>query len=316
MNLLVSTNTKYLDKTETMIFSLSAHVSEPVAVWCLYGGLSQKQRDAFCGHLLALGNIAKVEFVDMSGFNYGKRFQPINIPYLSIECYYRLYSQFVLPGNLDRILWLDSDIIVKGSLADLYESDFKGAPLIAFSNMDEEKDNDKNLRRLGLSLVKPYFNSGVLLLNLEYLRKNTTKSAILNFCRDNASRLKFEDQDAFNLLYHDSAFILNDQRYNCMVNAPQDFSSPDIVEKAVIIHYAGRQKPWQIQWQNEYSHFWWDARKKEGLRSGDTLTFALGWVWRKCNGNRLKQLLLKPYLWIADALALRKRDCFDQTALF
>lgn len=300
MNLLVSTNKKYLDKTETMIFSLSSHVSESISVWCLFGGLPQKQQEAFSRYLLTLENVAKVEFVDMSWLDLEKNILPFNTSYLSIECYYRLFSQFFLPGTLDRILWLDSDIIVKGCLSDFYWSDFKGAALIAFSNMDEESDNDRHLRRLGLSLAKPYFNSGVLLLNLEYLRNNTTKASVLNFCRDNASRLRFEDQDVLNLLYHNSALILNDQRFNCMVNAPQDYSSPDIVEKAVILHYAGRQKPWRIQWQNDYSHFWWDVRREEGLCLRDGFAIAFGWVWKKCNGALWKQLLLKPYLWIVD----------------
>ena len=300
MNLLVSTNQKYLDKTETMLFSLSRHTSDPISVWCLCSGLSQKQKDAFCSHLMAGKTNTTVSFINMDWLNREMRFLPLNTPYLSIECYYRLFSQFVLPDSLDRILWLDSDIIIKGDLDDFYGSYFNGAPLIAVSNMDEEKDNDRHLRRLGLSLDNPYFNSGVMLLNLEFLRNNTTKSAIMEFCRDQSSMMRFEDQDALNLLYHESALILNDQRFNCMVNAPQAFSSPIIVEKAAIIHYAGRQKPWLIQWQNDYSHFWWDVRKEEGLSPRDILTIVLGWIWKKGNGDRWKRLLLKPYLWITD----------------
>ncbi len=305
MNLLVSTNRKYLDKTETMIYSLSRYVSEPLFVWCLYGELLPKQRESFSLHLHKRCGISHIEFVNMDWVSRADNLFPINTPYLSRESYFRLFAQFFLPEALDRILWLDSDIIVKGSLLQFYHSSLDGIPLIAFSNMDEQGDNDKHLRRLGLSFLKPYFNAGVLLLNLNYLRTKTSMSEIIDFCAKNAPRLRFEDQDVMNLLYHPSAMVLDDQRFNCMVNAPLVFSSSDIVKNAVIIHFAGRQKPWKIQWQNEYSHYWWNCRREDGIRPGDRTVYALGWLWRKLDGHRWKRLLLKPYLWYADLKAFK-----------
>ncbi len=290
-----------------MIFSLSRFVSEPLFVWCLYGELSCKHRDCFSRHLRERSNVTGVFFINLGWVSQSENLFPLRTSYMTRESYFRLFAQFYLPETLDRILWLDSDIIVKGTLSDLYYSSFEGASLIAFSNMDEKKDYNRHLLRLGLTLEKPYFNAGVMLLNLEYLRNKTTMTYILDFCRKNASRLRFEDQDVLNLIYHDSALVLNDQHYNCMVNAPHDFSSTMIAKEAAIIHYAGRQKPWLIQWQNEFSHFWWNVRREEGLRFGDRWALALGWVWNKLDGHRWKRLLLMPYLWYADRKVFRSR---------
>jgi len=305
MNILVSTNRTYLNKTETMIYSLSRFVSEPLFVWCLYGELSRKHRDRFSRHLLGRCNVTRVEFIDMGWVCQSENLFPLRTPYLSRDSYSRLFAQFYLPEDLDRILWLDSDIIVKGSLHNLYSAPLNDIPLIAFTNMGEPGDNEINLGRLGLSLSVPYFNTGVLLLNLEYLRTKTSQSSILELCRNNTSRLWFEDQDVMNLLYHDRALVLNDQRYNCMVNAPKVFSSPDIAQKAAVIHYAGREKPWLFQWQNEFSRYWWKARREEGMRLGDRGALLLGWLWYELDGNRWKRPLLRPYLWLADLWARR-----------
>ena len=299
MNLLISTNRKYLDKTETMIYSLSRFASERLFVWCLYSELSRQQRDRFSRHLYVRSKVSRVVFIDMGWVGQSEELFPLRTPYLSRDSYSRLFAQFYLPEDLDRILWLDSDIIVKGSLQDLYSAPLNNIPLIAFSNMGEPGDNEINLGRLELSLSVPYFNAGVLLLNLKYLRTKTSLSSILELCRNNASRLRFEDQDVMNLLYHNSALVLDDQRFNCMVNAPRVFSSPDIVKKAVIIHYAGREKPWLNRWPSDFSHYWWETRKEEGLRVGDRGMFALGWIWQKVKAYNWTRLLLSPHLWYA-----------------
>ena len=288
-----------------MIYSLSRYVSDPLFVWCLYGELSRKHRDRFSRHLCEQSNVSCVEFINMGWISQSERLFPLKTPHITHESYYRLFAQFYLPENLDRILWLDSDIIVKGSLQELYSTSLKDIPLVAFTDMDQQKDNDWHLRRLGLSLTKPYFNAGVLLLNLDFLRTKTSKSTLLDFCKDKASLIRFEDQDLMNLLYHDCALILNDQRFNCMVKAPKRFSNPNIAENAIIIHYAGREKPWLFQWQNDFSRFWWDVRREEGLGIGDRWTLVFGWLWNKLDGPRWKRLLLKPYLWYADRKALR-----------
>lgn len=297
MNILVSANSRYLSITKTMLFSLSGNTTRPLVVWCLNSQLKEQEKIVFRSFLRDKCGINDLHFLDMGWLKDVEKSLPLNIRHISIETYYRLFAQFVLPLSLDRVLWLDSDIIIKGPVDELYDQDIDGIPLVAFPNMGEAALGG-NAERLGLPSDYTYFNAGVLLFNLDYLRNNTVKDNLIAFCIINANSFKLQDQDALNLLYHDHARILSDQRFNCMVNAPDSFSTPDIAERASVVHYAGWQKPWRIKWQNDYSCYWWDARRKEGLSCKDYMILAFGNLWKLLRFNTLEKWLLSPYYWL------------------
>ena len=297
MNIIVSTNSRYLHVTETMLFSLAENVTRTISIWCLHSRLMEREMSVFRSFLRDKCHVGEVHFVDMQWLKDIERSLPLNIRHISVETYYRLFTQFVLPHYLDKALWLDSDIIVKDSIDELYDQDIEGIPLVAFQNMGEASAGG-NAERLGIPRKYSYFNAGVLLLNLDYLRRISSKEQLLNFCLQNGKSFKQQDQDALNLLYFEEARVLDDQRFNCMVNAPQCFSSPNIADQAAIIHYAGWQKPWRIKWQNEYSCYWWDVKRKEGLSYKDDLIMFAGCVWRILRLNTLERWLLSPYHWI------------------
>jgi lipopolysaccharide biosynthesis glycosyltransferase len=297
MNILVSTNPRYLSITETMLFSLSGNTARPLVIWCLNSHLKEKEKAAFHAFLRDKCGIHDLHFLDMGWLKDVEASLPLNIRHISIETYYRLFAQFVLPRHLDRILWLDSDIIIKASIDKLYDQAIEGVPLVAFPNMGEA-DRGGNIERLGLPHDYTYFNAGVMLLNLEYLRNNTTIEDLISFCVHNCNSFKQQDQDALNLLYHDYAKVINDQRFNCMVNASGCFSAPDIADQASVIHYAGWQKPWKIKWQNTFSCYWWDVKREEGLSYKDHMVLAIGNLWRILRLNTLERWLLSPYYWL------------------
>jgi len=297
MNILVSTDSCYLRITETMLFSLSQHCSRPLSVWCMQGRLSEKEKADFQHYLKGKCGIRDFHWVDMFDLKGTEASFPLTIRHISLETYYRLFAQFVLPQEMDRVLWLDSDIIVKDAIDELYDQEIQGVPLLAFPNMGEAAVGG-NAERLGLPGNCKYFNAGVMLLNLDYLRKGLSKEQVISFCLQNAGSFKQQDQDALNLLYGEKARVMDDQRFNCMVNAPSAFSAPDIVQRASIIHYAGWQKPWKIKWQSPYSFYWWDVRKAEGLTVRDYVILQVGSIWRFLGINTIEKWLCAPYHWI------------------
>ena len=296
MNILVSTNSRYLHITALMLFSLSENVSYPFAVWCMHSRLTDGEKTTFQRFLHDKCGGSEVHFVEMSWLKDAESIFPLSIRHISVETYYRLFAQFVLPSHLDRILWLDSDIIVKGPIVELYDHNIDGVSLVAFPNMGEASVGG-NAERLGLPSDFIYFNAGVLLLNLTYLRENTSKDQILKFFVQRGDSFRQQDQDALNLLFYESARVINDQRFNCMVNAPKYFSRPDITQEAAIIHYAGRQKPWKIKWQNAYSCYWWETKRRVGLTFKDSIVFLIGNLWRVLGLNTFEKWLLAPYHW-------------------
>ncbi|MBN1365993.1 MAG: glycosyltransferase family 8 protein [Syntrophaceae bacterium] len=169
----------------------------------------------------------------------------------------------VLIPDQDKMLCLDSDVLIQKDLSDLFEiniNDYyagvvKDFPLI---------DNDLN--------IKNYFNSGVMLLNLKLLRENDTCTALLGI-RKSAPNLTFADQDCFNILFEKKVKSLP-IKYNFFYNFFSKFrnkytldyinecfgthysSLESIKEESSIIHMIGYDKPWI--YFDSFSAYEWD----------------------------------------------------------
>ena len=177
---------------------------------------------------------------------------PISSRY-PLEIYYRLFASDLLPKTLDRILYLDVDIVVIQSLRELYNMDFESNLYIASSHVNERMTH-LNAKRLGLKEDVPYINTGVLLMNLELLRKQLNKQDILNYVNAYKKNLVLFDQDVLTALYGDKTKLVDYRKYNLserMMNFynlrnPRSRIDLDWVKKnSVIIHYCGRMKPWK-----------------------------------------------------------------------
>lgn len=295
MNILVSSNAKYLPVTSTMIYSLWLHNRVELSLWFLYNNIEESEREGFARYVEDRCN-AQVHFVKIDNSVFTSLDAPLSIKHISIETYYRIIAQFVLPVDLDRVLWLDSDLIIKDNIELFYNQPLVGKSLVACKNMGEGAFS--NRERLGLPEDYVYFNAGVILFNLDYLRAHTTLNGVLSFCKENIGKLRMQDQDLLNLLYYDSAFVIQDQMFNCMVNCPKDFISDDIVDRCHILHYAGWQKPWKIRWQDGWSHYYWEVREKEGLLPIEYWIRSLGVIMTLLHLNDICTYMMMPFNWL------------------
>ncbi|WP_330847969.1 glycosyltransferase family 8 protein, partial [Streptococcus suis] len=90
---------------------------------------------------------------------------------ISLETYFRILLPSQLP-ELDRILYLDCDILVKGSLNPLWESDLTHHYLAGVNELDMLHDNSDYRQKIGFTPQDIYVNAGVLLFNLELMRQD------------------------------------------------------------------------------------------------------------------------------------------------
>lgn len=166
--------------------------------------------------------------------------EPIS-PRFSNAIYNRLLICEILDGITSHVLYLDADIICLGSLADITRIEMDGkivaAVAEAFQSQDELKGN------IGLVTDEPYFNSGVLYIDIEkWNRSHVTQDVIKNLI-DGDRRFLYPDQDALNkVLAGKVAFI--DKRWNLFFN----HFKPD--SDTVFLHYSN-DKPWQI-WSTNF----------------------------------------------------------------
>lgn len=187
------------------------------------------------------------------------------------EMYFRLIAAKFLPAHLDRILYLDPDIIVIKSLDTLYQLPFDGNLFIATTHVKKTLTKI-NIKRLGLQENVPYINTGVLLINLTELRKETTiEEDIESFVMSHKAVLTLPDQDVITALFGHLVKLIDPMIYNLsdrmlafhnLSNLHQTYDSQWVNENTVIIHYCGKNKPWNPHYIGILGKYYTDLAKE------------------------------------------------------
>lgn len=242
MNILISVNRNYLDKAKTMLHSLRRNHSEDgITVYLINHSLRGTEINKFRKYLKKHLRM-ELMVIDISITAFDQL--PLDTNRFSIEIYYRVIAQFLLPQTVERIMWLDADIIICGNISEFYYQDFEGSLLAVCPDVNcEDKDIILIKEKLGLTNDHIYFNSGVLLLNIEALRETTTLHEIVQSAQSIAQYLVYPDQDLLNYFYTGRVKYCNQNKYNCQVTAVASLTQNQINDIS-ILHYAGFHKPW------------------------------------------------------------------------
>lgn len=123
-----------------------------------------------------------------------------------IQAWYRILLPDAIPPEVDKILYLDCDTLVMSNLADLFKLDISNNSLAALP--DPQSFSSTVFQRCGYNKNKKYFCSGIMLINLDYWRKNNLKHKLAEIALELKDRVKFPDQDCLNILCQDSKLLL------------------------------------------------------------------------------------------------------------
>ena len=174
-----------------------------------------------------------------------------------VEIYYRLFAFRLLPIDMERILYLDVDIIVKGSIDALYNMSFDNKMLIATTHINKLMTFINKLRLGVFGKGYIYANSGVMLMNLPIMRETINENDIVKFIRRRKLLMTLYDQDVIFGLYGNKIGLVSSKIYNLSdreikLNNMMSKNKIDFqwVEKNnIIIHYIGKNKPWKKGYQ-------------------------------------------------------------------
>lgn len=182
------------------------------------------------------------------------------------EMYYRIFAAQVLPPELDRVLYLDPDVLAINPVEKLYATPMGDALFAACSHVHASLRKLNELR-LGMKKDAPYINSGVMLLNLSRLRREQHPETVQEWLAEHKS-LFLPDQDVISTLYGDRILLLDALQYNlgekfylsCQLR-PRSVAEgrPDLAwvrQNTVLIHYCGRNKPWKPRYIGELGVFY------------------------------------------------------------
>ncbi|NLN50118.1 MAG: glycosyltransferase family 8 protein [Acholeplasmataceae bacterium] len=267
MNLLATFNKDYFFYFQVMLDSfVKHHQDHEINVFVVCNDIEERNLDLIRNNYKNL-NVSLIRYqnqiLDRAKTTY--RFPK--------EVYARLYAAEYLPEEIDRVLYLDPDTIVLKNLAAFYRMEFDGSYFIGASNVKRfftAFNNWKNKAKKG----SKYLNTGVLLINVEKLRRKQNIEELNDYIIKNENRLFLPDQDVLNALYGTKVSLIEHLKYNLSDRAITRHNLANRkkidyrwVEKyAYVLHFYGKNKPWNNKYKGILRPFYqFHAKRVESL---------------------------------------------------
>jgi len=174
------------------------------------------------------------------------------IGYLSKATYYRLLITEILPDTINKVLYIDCDIVVLNDLYNLYNHDLNNRPIAAVKDIKSEE-----ILRIYFypKLLNSYFNAGVLLINLKYWRQNNVLPKFIDFINKYHAQLIAPDQDILNCIFKNN-WIELEPKFNVDLKHESHNAMPK--KNTVILHYSDKIKPWSYLYYGKNKKYYFD----------------------------------------------------------
>ncbi len=255
LNILVTLDSNYIKPLKVMLKSLFLNNQEErFIVYLMHSSLSHKELNGLDDYIKAHGSQLQIVYIDDSYF--------VNAPTLlhyTKAMYYRLLAFKFLPKELERILYLDPDILVINPVNELYNAEIENY-LYAAAYHDLIPIKEVNRLRLNPYKIDAYYNSGVLLMNIKRQRQFIEEQTIFDFVEKNRSKLIMPDQDILNALYSNQIKALDEKLYNYDARYYRYYKMKTngicdmdyVIKNTVVLHFCGKRKPWKKGYSGKF----------------------------------------------------------------
>lgn len=246
MNIALATDNNFVHPCAVCITSvLENHKEIECHIYVLTEGLNKDNENIFL-RLASIYN-QKIEIVNVNPASIKNIKANDRFP---IANYYRLLLPEIL--DVDRVLYLDGDIIVRKNILEFYNENLEG---LACAVVEDHRDDDIRFQNRN-GVYGKFCNAGVLVINLDFWREHNVSQQLIDFIIDNTGKLLFPDQDALNYVERDYLKFCS-YTYNYQVEWYLPFeemymhkSKWDEIAKyredPAIIHYNESLKPWHL----------------------------------------------------------------------
>lgn len=252
MNILVTINDNYMLPLLIMLESLFKNETEKMTIYLFYSDVSYRNRKRLNTYINKQGSKFVSLYVKEEIFNNA----PV-LRYFTKEMYYRFLCSSLLPQTVERVLYLDPDILIRSSIYDFYCSDFNGKQLIGIEDYTLNYITPDKKYAIGLTKDMTYINSGVLLFNLKKMRESFNINDFISILEKNRDKISFPDQDIMNLYFKNDIKLERriynyNTGYGSIVNMLKYFFGMKEKDEPVIVHYMGEYKPWHVDYFGKY----------------------------------------------------------------
>ena len=200
--------------------------------------------------------------------------------HISKAAYFRLEIANILPKKIDRVIYMDVDLLVLQDIEKLWSYDLQGNPLAAvpdYGIMASKRFMKQKHQVLGLPADSLYFNSGVVVMDLKQWREHNYAEQVIKLAAE--GKLPHHDQDALNKVFMNRWMPLP-LKWNVIPPIfnlfPKILLRKDLKKNAIsarkdkaVLHYAGRYKPWEFELKDGFNDKYYYYLQKTAFANVD-----------------------------------------------
>lgn len=193
MNVLFSSDDNYAQHLGVAMYSLldKNREMEEISIYIVDNGITEDNRQKLKTVINEFSN-ASIHFIL---FDSWKQKLHLNLLWpISLSSYARLFMASMLPAEMEKVLYLDCDMIVYDSLTELWNTDMHGCVIAAV----QDYQSDAPKLKIGLQSSDAYFNAGMLLVDLKAWREQSCEGKCLRFIEDHEGNVFHHDQGVLN----------------------------------------------------------------------------------------------------------------------
>lgn len=230
INICLSCDDKYSQYAGVFIASVlsNANSDSNIKIYIMDGGISDIQKQK----ILSLKSIkdCNINFIPINPDDFSEYKEVCSHKYITLASYYRLKLASLLPDT-DKVIYFDCDMVANSDLQELFDTDLDNYLFAGVQDISRKK----------VKINPNYVNAGMLIFNLELIRKENIEEKFLKYVSENNNSIKCGDQTIINEVCKERIKLLN-ATWNVQSSNFQNRSS--YIQNPKIVHFVSKNKPW------------------------------------------------------------------------
>lgn len=237
----LSADNNYAPFVATTIASICDNTKSFCDFYVLDSGITNNNKESICKLKEQFNNFS-IEFISIDP---NKEFKTINYYNASNYITISTYNRFLIPQlkpELNKVLYLDVDIVVLGDIAELYAESLDGYALGAIWDNNRKYFNTDTKNLIELSDNYKYFNAGILIIDIQKWNNMNILESLFEIEKKYKEKILHADETILNK-YFDNKYKILPIKYNYT-----DYDAKfNTLNNVIIRHFARKVKPWHIQ---------------------------------------------------------------------